>query len=310
VNGLRKLFVLNELGGEDPKHWDLVWSKLDIEYELAHLVAGHDPVMRRLLEGKAPRSPIVEAGSGSGRVAEYLRRCGSTVFGVDFSMPALRECRGRLPSLPVLAADVSCLPFRAGSIASLVSIGVIEHFEEGPLIVLREHRRVLQSDGQLFLAVPRLSPLKRWQDWLRLTLRRRAEYTSWRGLVVTRAKGPCRDGTRANSSFYQYEFSRRLIVRFLDDTGFLVEREGRVSVSLGLRELGLARRLFFRLSRSGGAEQSAVVRARKDDRLRRLVSWESPATPIGGAFVWVLRKIGGHMHVFVARPREGGPDRV
>ena len=64
---------------------------------------------------------VVEFGSGTGRIAEPLRRAGATVVGLDASLAMLRRSVANGPELPVVAADMTQIPFRSG-VASLVLI--------------------------------------------------------------------------------------------------------------------------------------------------------------------------------------------
>lgn len=60
------------------------------------------------------RGPVVELGSGTGRLAGALRRAGVPVVGLDASTAMLRRSRDQEPAVPVVAADMAAAPVRRG----------------------------------------------------------------------------------------------------------------------------------------------------------------------------------------------------
>lgn len=56
--------------------------------------------------------PVVELGSGTGRLAAPMRAAGLTVIGLDASAAMLHRSRNRDPNLPVVAGDMADLPIR------------------------------------------------------------------------------------------------------------------------------------------------------------------------------------------------------
>lgn len=59
--------------------------------------------------------PVLEVGSGTGRLAGPLRAAGLTVVGVDASTAMLRRSTTQWPTVPVVAADMRTLPFVSAS---------------------------------------------------------------------------------------------------------------------------------------------------------------------------------------------------
>jgi SAM-dependent methyltransferase len=309
---MRKLYVQRATGGDTPILWDHAWHGVDLEYELERFRAGRDPVVRALESHVSPGSRVLEAGSGSGRVLEYLLELGCRAVGVDFAWHALREARGRRPHLPAAVADVQRLPFADQAFDRVVSLGLVEHFEEGAVAPLREHRRVLRPGGLLLLTVPRVSPLKRWNDWRSLSARRRTWYRSWRGHVVTRvaaaAAGRPPGADRTELGFYQYEFSASEIERALREAGFTPLLRMPTSVSLGLRELAVVRAVFSRLAPAGErGVRSSPGGARGGSghpwraAVRSVVGSERGAGLPSRVAVRLLRSVAGHVHFVVAR---------
>jgi hypothetical protein len=79
-----------------------------------------------------------------------------------------------------------------------MSLGVAEHFEDGPHALLREAARVLRDGGVMVISVPWVSPLRRLPRW--------------------RPAGP-----PPGAAFYQYFFTRDEMVAAVQAAGFEVE---------------------------------------------------------------------------------------
>nr|MBA2601069.1 methyltransferase domain-containing protein [Actinomycetota bacterium] len=313
MSTMRKVFIDGGAGGASPAFWDHAWDAVNLDVELMRMREGLDPVVRLVAERVQPGARVLEAGCGSGRVLAFLRELGCRAVGLDFAVEALSEARRRLGAPPMVAGDVTRLPFRDGSFDCVVSLGVVEHFEEGPRSALQEHRRVMGNGGLLLLSVPRLSPLKRWVDWRRSLFAPGGLYRSWRGLAVRSVKrfgsDPPGRTPRSDLSFYQYEFPHEVIVGALRAAGFAPVTVVPTGISLGLREIGLVRLAFDRLmaARAEGLEEGQVAalppgrRVRLFAMLRRVFGSEQFSGPLERSMVRLLQLASGHMYFVVAR---------
>lgn len=162
-----------------------------------------EPVFRQHL----PKSGrILEAGCGLGRWVFYLRNLGYDITGIDMAADALRAARDFDPAAPILNENILRTSFTDASYDAVISLGVVEHFEEGPQAAFAETMRLLRPGGLFFVTVPtqnlsrvvcanHLKSLKRW-------LRRRAgeQYV-----------------------FEEYRYSRRMFSSLLRKAGFSIE---------------------------------------------------------------------------------------
>ncbi len=94
--------------------------------------------------------PVVELGSGTGRLAEPLRRRLGAVVGLDASGAMLDRSRDRHPDLPVVLGDMVAPPFaprRAGAV--LVAFNTLFNLPttEAQTEALRAARHLLTPDG-------------------------------------------------------------------------------------------------------------------------------------------------------------------
>lgn len=94
--------------------------------------------------------PVLELGSGTGRLAGPLRAAGVPVVGLDASTAMLQRSVERHPAVPVLAADMSELPVRPGSFgAVLVAFNTLFNLPSHALQrrCLTQARQAVRSDG-------------------------------------------------------------------------------------------------------------------------------------------------------------------
>lgn len=114
------------------------------------------------LAGDVARLHVLEAGCGSGSLAEDLRDGGARITAFDSSPAMLRLARQRLgEDTPLSRADLcEPLPYDSGTFDLAVASLVLHYFEDwtGPLAELR---RVLRPDGRLIVVVnhPMIRPV-------------------------------------------------------------------------------------------------------------------------------------------------------
>jgi SAM-dependent methyltransferase len=115
----------------------------------------HKPLDRALLDVFAELTAggtVVDAGCGPGHVAAYLAARGAEVLGVDLS-PGMCAVAGRDSVLPVLAADMTALPFQDAALAGVVSLYAVIHLGgDARLAAYREFARVLRPGGHALIA--------------------------------------------------------------------------------------------------------------------------------------------------------------
>jgi ubiquinone/menaquinone biosynthesis C-methylase UbiE len=184
-------------------------ARYDLRYADLPGRASNARVIRAVLRALAPLprgARVLDLPCGTGRLFAPLRDAGWRVHGVDLSLDMLHAIPGalRATGVPLLAADVRALPFRAGSFDAAVCLRFLQLLEPAERVeVLRALARVTRGP---LVAV--YSPHHTWKDATRALRRwlgwRRADRARWipwsairaeiaaAGLVCTRRVHACR----------------------------------------------------------------------------------------------------------------------
>jgi SAM-dependent methyltransferase len=100
---------------------------------------------------------VLDLGGGAAWVSELLAKLGYRPFTLDLALPLLRVGRDRFRrehlTARFTAADMTALPFPAGTFDAVVVIDALHHVPDVPA-VFREAHRVLVEGGQFLLAEP------------------------------------------------------------------------------------------------------------------------------------------------------------
>lgn len=151
---------------------------------------------------------ILEGGCGLAPYLIRLRQLGYDVEGIDYNEAPLAKARTFDPALPLKQGDVNHIPYPDGSFGGYISLGVIEHFTEGPLQAIREAYRVLKKRGVFVLMVPQNHLFMRL-TWPVRTLKRSQRL---RKLF----KKP------ADTHYWEQYFNRKELCALLEKEGFTV----------------------------------------------------------------------------------------
>jgi SAM-dependent methyltransferase len=109
---------------------------------------------------------VLEAGCGLARYVEFLSKRGFDVIGIEASQDTVDMLRKLAPRLDVRQGDVRELPFEDGSMSGIISLGVVEHFFEGPRKPLKEMFRVLKPGHYAIITVPSYNCIRRFKHKL------------------------------------------------------------------------------------------------------------------------------------------------
>lgn len=208
---------------------------------------------------------ILEAGAGRGRWVFHLRRLGYDCRGIELAGSEVMFAKSFDPDIPIETGDVLHTPYRGNSFAAVISLGVLEHFEEGPAPALGEVRRILNDSGILLVTVPT-------RNLFRL-------------IVIDRVKNLqtlIRRLTGAKLAFEEYRYTRSQFSNLLEQEGFdIVEMVP--DDFLPPKNMGIFTDSRLFRSRTGQWELNTVGRL-----LRSVLDFLSPWASCSGT-LWVCR---------------------
>lgn len=211
--------------GQDIDIWTDSWRKFTPESEIRKW--DYYGLRRWILKYVPRHGKVIEAGCGLGRWVFYLSKLGVKIEGLDFSKQTiyyLNQWKKQYNfSVNFVQGDVSKLPYEENSLSGYISLGVMEHFIEGPIVPIREALRVLRPGGIAIITTPSIS-------WL-LALRR----------LETKIKKEVKRLLKkkiATSDFFQYEYRPNTLKRFCSNAGLKVTVNSGADLLYTFCELG------------------------------------------------------------------------
>jgi SAM-dependent methyltransferase len=194
---VKKIYTIRDVTGQRAH----MWNARRIEEEVA--ACPGRAIARHFLEYLPKDAPILEAGCGLGAWVVYLSERGYDVSGIDNDPHVIERLKAWRPALKVGCGDIRKLPYGDNELGAVISLGVVEHFEEGCRDAMVEAHRVLRPGGLLFFTVPMNNLFRRV-----FAHPARALYLDWR-----KAKGD-------TVHFAEYRFSRMEVEALLRGFGF------------------------------------------------------------------------------------------
>jgi len=228
----------------------------------------------------APRQgKVVEAGSGLGRYVFLLTRLGVDIEGVDFDGQSVRRALQWAVEhgfdVSFRTGDVTRMPYADASLSGYISLGVIEHFRQGPTRAVAEAHRVLRPGGVAIITTPAPS-------FAQLGLRAGRLFKDGSRRIKRRAV-PSRP-------FFQHWYSARRLSQIVAESGLTVVLAGTEDLRYAAWELGAVQGSWaFRLC----------------DRLER-----TPLRGFGAQSLTISVKVGERMHCFLCGKPSVGPDAL
>lgn len=197
--------------GQNTEVWDNWWGKITplSEIRMWDFYGG-----RQWITKYVPRyGKVIEAGCGVGRYVFYLKKLGIDIDGIDFSDEVIRklnEVKDSLcPDVNFIKGDILQMPYPDNSLSGYISLGVIEHFIEGPQNAIREAFKKLRPGGIAIITTPNKSFLVRYRNLM-----------SKLKNIIKRLLGY----KIIKPAFFQYEYSPKQLKKFITEAGFYVSR--------------------------------------------------------------------------------------
>jgi SAM-dependent methyltransferase len=141
--------------------WDVMWTDrtIDDEVEACDL----ETPARDLFLAFIPKGGrVIDGGCGFGKWVIYLKNLGYDIVGIDNNEIAIARLKEYDSSLQVELGDILDIRYPDSSFDAYISMGVVEHFEGGPVPALKEAHRVLKPGGLIFVSVPTVNILRKF----------------------------------------------------------------------------------------------------------------------------------------------------
>ena len=146
---------LNQINNNTKKAWEKNWQPHEIERVME--IFNYPRVKKQiaLFEKYLPKDEkILEGGCGLGPYLLYFSKKGYEIIGIDYNQEPLDKIKKYDNTVNVKMMDVRSLKFPDEFFGGYLSLGVIEHFSEGPEKSIEEANRVLKNRGVFIVQVP------------------------------------------------------------------------------------------------------------------------------------------------------------
>jgi SAM-dependent methyltransferase len=141
--------------------WDNMWKTKTIEQELEACDI-ETPPRELFLNYLTKKDKIVDAGCGFAKWVIYLHRRGYDILGIDNNELAIFKLKEFDASLQVEVGDILNIKYPDNYFDAYISMGVVEHFEEGPHAALNEAYRLVKPGGLIFVSVPMVNSIRKY----------------------------------------------------------------------------------------------------------------------------------------------------
>lgn len=268
----------------DSNYWSGHWQNISIR-ELVAWTMKEDPLSSTFLIIRAfhryipSKGRIIEAGCGLGQWVKILKERGYDIEGIDFSKKTIERVKEYDPTLPVKIGDVLKLPYSDDCFAGYISLGVVEHFKDGPERALKEAYRVLENRGMLLVSVPYFNPLRKLKSVL--------------GFYRKNKQG----------EFYQYAFTKQEFIRILEHLDFALVSTIPYDTVKGLKdEIVIFRWLYhFFGERIANKIIKRTINKKEAKDKQKCVSFILKKILGKVIHLYLLRYFTAHMMLFIAR---------
>lgn len=189
--------------------WEKNWEDIPIDKILEIFKYERVKKQMGIFQRALPKNEkILEGGCGLGPYLIRLRQLGYDVEGIDYNEGPIKKILSFDASLPVRMGDVTQIPYPDGTFGGYLSLGVIEHFSEGPQKAIREACRVLRPGGVFVVAVPTRN--------IFMDLTFPVRFLKSRPFLRKLLKKP------EDNHYWEQYFKRKALIGYLEEGGFEV----------------------------------------------------------------------------------------
>lgn len=208
-----------------------------------------DPALPFIMRYVAGDCRVLESGCGLSRWVKYLSDKGVDIVGLEYLRETIVDVRSVWPELQLVQADAANCPFEDNSLDVVLSLGVVEHFLDGPSRLLSEIYRILRPKGVAVVSVPCMNKIRQVKRSLWLNEIARLPEAAYGSLVKGKSMtlNRTKEGYKhwvdpAYGEFQEYR---------LTDQEFLSETRGAGFEVLEHHPIGMIDGMYFELNPLG-----------------------------------------------------------
>lgn len=247
------------------------WDEKDMEALLA--TCETDGIFPLIQEHMPAPARVLESGCGAGRYVKYLHDRGWDVIGLEWDQDAVDIIKKHWPEVKAVQGDSANSPFEDNYFDGIISLGVIEHWVEGPEAPLKDIYRTLKPGGAAIITAPCLNTVRRLKKatWWNEYVNEREATRNWR-----KNNGPKPNRLQPHykyfpyptyGEFFEYRFTKKQFIDAIKQEGFEIIDHSPIAVIDGMyHELNPSQRLVkyenrqFVPTRSGKVINSTLSR--------------------------------------------------
>jgi len=212
--------------GQKTEEWSNFWEGLTPESEIQ--MWDYYGLRPWILKYTPRFGKVIEAGCGLGRYNFYLSRFGIDTEGLDFEKKTVDflnswKLENGFTNCNFVEGDVTSLPYDDSILSGYISLGVVEHFIEGPQKPLKEALRVLRPGGIAIITTPAPS----WSKF----------YFKTKNIIKDNLKKVFLKKLNKRE-FFQYEYSSKKLKNFIEKQGFYISRTQSADLLFTFTEFG------------------------------------------------------------------------
>ena len=201
----------NKITEQTKKAWKENWQDHNIEEVLEIFEYTRVKRILNIFKSILPRKgKILEGGCGLGPWLIKLRSLGYDMMGVDYDPVSVDKIKTYNKDIPVEVSNIENMPFDNEYFDAYISLGVNEHFCDGPQSAIKEAWRVLKKDGIFLVTVP----------YMNMLLRMKYPFEKLKKNRIARKLF----GKEEKAFYYEKFFKIKEISDLLEDGGFEIDK--------------------------------------------------------------------------------------
>ena len=141
--------------GED--YWNEYWDEDHVRNMIRQGQENHYSEVHDYMHYLDKNSLTVEGGCGPGRMVVNMHELGYNIMGIEYDQQTVDFVNKHFPKYKIVQGDIHDIRLKDGEAGGYISLGVAEHFTEGPSKLLNESRRILKKGGRAIFQIPFLN---------------------------------------------------------------------------------------------------------------------------------------------------------